>query len=157
MKILVFIYIYLYLIYTLCGYNVLTKLRIRKIPDYINFDVKSSAFVLRRLCKLSNNSLLLSAYFVELPTISLYISATLVHIVIFISYLVKWGYKDDPLCYISHVVSGVPIIIYPCFYPLINLPPDNTPLITISILCLYYFLQDLIYINKNKKRVTWVS
>ena len=147
MEILVHFYLCLYFVYSLLGYNALTQLITNKTPEYINLNYKSPAFILRRLSKLSINSLLLSAYFAYIPTISLYISATLSHIVIFIAYLVKWGYKDDPICYICHLVSGIPTIIYPCFYPLIILPLDNTPFITVLVLCLYYFIQDFIYIK----------
>lgn len=135
-------YIILYFIYTIFGYNIWTQLISRKPIEYINNDSTTTAYWPRRLTKLSQNSLLLSAYYSYYHTPSLYMSVILVHVVILVGYYVKWGFYD-PLCYIAHIFSAIPVSLYtPLYIQLFSSPMY----ITVSLLLLYYFAQDIIYI-----------
>ena len=136
-------YILLYFIYTIFGYNIWTQLITKKPIEYINNDTKTTAYWLRRVTKLSQNSLLLSAYYAYYPISPLYISVILVHIIIFVGYYIKWGFYD-PICYIAHIFSAIPV----CLCTPLDYIQDNFPLyITVSILLLYYFTQNIIYID----------
>ena len=136
-------YIILYLIYTICGYNIWTQIITKEKIEYINTDSNTCAYWLRRITKLSQNSLLLSAYYLYYPISSLYMSVILVHLVILVGYYIKWGFYD-PLCYIAHVFSAIPVSLsLPLEYS-----SDYYPLYyTVFVLLLYYFAQNIIYIN----------
>jgi hypothetical protein len=135
-------YIILYFVYTIFGYNIWTRLITKQKIEYINNDSNTTAYWLRRITKLSQNSLLLSAYYLYYPISSLYISVILVHLVILVGYYMKWGFYD-PLCYIAHIFSAIPVSLsFPIEYS-----SDYYPLYyTVFVLLLYYFAQNIIYI-----------
>ena len=136
-------YILLYFIYTIFGYNIWTQIIMRNKIEYINNNINTTAYWLRRITKLSQNSLLLSAYYLYYPITSLYISVLSVHLVILFGYYIKWGFYD-PICYITHIFSAIPVSLvlpveYSCnYYPIYY---------TICIFLLYYFTQNIIYIQ----------
>ena len=134
-------YLGLYFLYVIFGYNIWTQILTRKPIEYINNNKPTSAYWLRRLTKLSQNSLLLSAYYLYYPTFTLYISVVFVHCVILTGYYLKWGFYD-PICYISHILSGIPVCLQ--ISPIENL--DYTTMsIILNILIVYYFAQNIIY------------
>ena len=85
----------------------------------------------------------MSAYYLYYPTFNLYISVAFVHCVILIGYYLKWGFYD-PICYISHILSGIPVCLQ---IPLIENLDYITLSIILNILIAYYFTQNMIYIQ----------
>ena len=87
------LYLLVYLIYTIFGYDILTRLINNKPIKIINLDPNHKCFLFRRLLQLSLITILVSAItynFISNLNINLYSIALLLNLVVIIFYFIKW-------------------------------------------------------------------
>jgi hypothetical protein len=138
------IYVIIFFVYIILGYNFIAQLMDNKKIDFVNLNPNSHAFLLRRLIKLSFIAIILSILFFMNPTLSNYISVSIVNVSIIVCFYLKWGIKE-PVNYFLHILTTLPVLFYPCFANLIIKPINCSPFITVTFLIFYSFIQDLIY------------
>lgn len=131
-------YTALYFIYFIFAYNIWSKIYRQKSIDYINNNIITSAYWLPKIQQLSQNSLLFPTYYI-------YISLVFVHCVILFVYYLKWSFHE-PICYMRHILSTIPVCLQ-----IFNIDTQNidytTLMVIFNILVIYYFTQNMIYIQ----------
>lgn len=140
---LCFLYLFIYLIYAIFGYDILTRIINDKPKKIINLNPNHKCFCCRRLLQLSLITILVSALTLNYNSnlnINLYSIALLLNLVVIIFYLIKWYPFDDNLTFYSHVLWALPIFLLPFFCKFNGDFDIKYILITISLLITYKIL-----------------
>lgn len=137
------LYLFIYLIYAIFGYDIITRIINNKPTKIINFKVNHKCFCCRRLLQLSLITILVSAitlnYYSNLD-INIYLIALLLNLVVIIFYLIKWYPFEDNLTFYSHVFWAIPIFLLPFFCKFNGNFDIKYILIIISLLLVYKML-----------------
>ena len=139
----------IFIIVVIFGYSIWENLFLEKNLRIANTNINSSYFIGRRFIQLSTVSLLLSAYFFYNPTKITYLCVSFIHLCIYIMFPIKWKVtpKNALINYITHILSGLPVLLYPLYgtFTQKNKYDKIEILLTVILLIMYYFLQNYIY------------
>lgn len=142
------IYIMIYFIYVIIGYNSLNRYKQNKPLDLVCFNKSSFTFIGRRMCMLSLISHLFSAYFFYLPNINTFINAFLINMVSIIGYYCKWRI-DEALTFYSHIFWVLPVILYAIYLKLDYSVINNGWIYLLIFLYGYSFIQKYVYLKRD--------
>lgn len=136
MNILFFMYIFIYITYTIFGYNSVTKLLKGEKLNIINNNSKSSSFFIKRLLQLSLITLLVSSLIFINSDINLYVIVVALNVIVLIGYLIKFYPVKDPLTYLFHLIWALPIFLIPFF----NKLQGNFNILYLLLILIFVFL-----------------
>jgi len=138
------IYISIYIIYLLFGYEFITKLLNNKQPKTILFH---KDIAIKRFLQLSLITLLINASFFDSGfDITLFIIALLLNIIVCIGYYIKFYPISDPLTLLFHVLWALPIVFAPFFCKFTGKFNGEILIIVITLLLMYKFiLEEYVY------------
>lgn len=136
------IYIIIYILYLLFGYEFITK-----IINGKNINVINGNIALKRILQLSLITLLINALFFNSEfDITVFIIALLLNIIVCIGYFIKFYPLTDPLTWLFHIFWAIPIIFAPLFCRITGTFNGEILLIVITLLILYKFiLEEYVY------------
>lgn len=136
------IYLFVYLLYLLFGYDCVSKLINNENPKIINNDI-----CLKRFLQLSLITLLINALFFNTGlNITLFIVALLLNIIVCVGYFIKFYPIKDPLTLWFHVLWAIPIFFVPMFCTFNGKFNEYILVLVITLLILYKFiLEEYVY------------
>jgi hypothetical protein len=145
-KFISFFYIFVYTIFLIFGYSLLTDIINNKSLRLINFVDNSPNFIFKRLLQLSLITLLVSSMTFLNPNINLYIFSFILNVVVIIGYKFYF-YKNDFLTFLIHIIMALPIFLFPFYNVITGIINYYYSLLLIIVLIIYkIYLFDYIYI-----------
>ena len=138
------IYIIIYVIYIIFGYEFITKLLNNKQP--IN-GLLNRNILIKRFLQLSLITLLINALFFNNGfDITLFVIALLLNIIVCVGYYIKFYPISDPITWLFHILWALPIVFAPFFCKLTGNLNGEILIIVLSLLILYKFiLEEYVY------------
>lgn len=136
------IYIFVYILYLIFGYEFITKIINGKNINVINGNIAP-----KRILQLSLITLLVNALFFNTGCdITLFIVALLLNIIVCVGYFIKFYPLKDPLTWVFHILWAIPIFFAPMFCKITGTFNVEILLNVITLLLLYKFiLEDYVY------------
>lgn len=145
------IYIFLYIFYSIFGYNCLHRYNIKKKIDICKINYKSYAFIGKRLLMLSHLDFLYTYYYLTYPNFQRYINLIFLQIIVNGGYYIIWNTSEFSTLFM-HIFWGIFIILHSSLnlkYEniLINFNSENY--LFLLFLLLYLKIYKNIYTTRN--------
>ena len=142
MKYFIYVYIILYILYIIMGPHFI----VRSIKRQKLHIAKSFPVILLRMIFLSYISLLYAAYYFYKPNTETFINAVIVILIATIGFNIKWGGKKNHGT-LMHALILLPVLTSYYIYKIdiSKYQFNNFSLFTITMLIVYYFVQNKIY------------
>jgi len=139
------IYIIVYILYLIFGYEFITKIINGKCINVINGNIAP-----KRILQLSLITLLVNALFFNSGfDITLFVVALLLNIIVCVGYFIKFYPLKDPLTWLFHIIWAIPICFAPMFCKITGTFNGEILLIVIILLLLYKFmLEEYVYSHR---------
>ena len=138
------VYIIVYIVYILFGYEFISRLLNNKQPKniFLNKDILIKRFLQLSLITLLVNALFFNSGF----DITLFIIALLLNIIVCVGYYIKFYPISDLLTLLFHILWALPIIFVPFFCKFTGTFNGEILIIVIALLIMYKFvLEEYVY------------